>query len=114
MRCLGTWCSGGLGSVRFTVGLDLKGLFQPIRFCDSVIGISLLLDNLARYRLDKWSARWVGNWFTGHTWRVMITVIWTMRLKAPSKLADDKQGGEVDTSERRAILQRPGQVVRVG
>ncbi|KAK4810280.1 LOW QUALITY PROTEIN: hypothetical protein QYF61_015310, partial [Mycteria americana] len=25
MRCLGTWCSGGLGSVRFTVGLyDLK------------------------------------------------------------------------------------------
>ncbi|KAK4812720.1 hypothetical protein QYF61_015039 [Mycteria americana] len=38
MRCLGTWCSGGLGSVRFTVGLDdLKGLFQPIRFCDSVI-----------------------------------------------------------------------------
>ncbi|KAK4809894.1 hypothetical protein QYF61_023381 [Mycteria americana] len=36
MRCLGTWCSGGLGSVRFTVGLhDLKGLFQPIRFCDS-------------------------------------------------------------------------------
>ncbi|KAK4817534.1 hypothetical protein QYF61_019452 [Mycteria americana] len=37
MRCLGTWCSGGLGSVRFMVGLDdLKGLFQPIRFCDSV------------------------------------------------------------------------------
>ncbi|KAK4816407.1 hypothetical protein QYF61_016724 [Mycteria americana] len=38
MRCLGTWCSGGLGSVRFTVGLsDPKGLSQPIRFCDSVI-----------------------------------------------------------------------------
>ncbi|KAK4817440.1 hypothetical protein QYF61_014516 [Mycteria americana] len=38
MRCLGTWYSGGLGSVRFMVGLDdLKGLFQPIRFCDSVI-----------------------------------------------------------------------------
>ncbi|KAK4829691.1 hypothetical protein QYF61_006066, partial [Mycteria americana] len=36
MRCLGTWYSGSLGSVRFTVGLDdLKGLFQPIRFCDS-------------------------------------------------------------------------------
>ncbi|KAK4810447.1 LOW QUALITY PROTEIN: hypothetical protein QYF61_004227, partial [Mycteria americana] len=34
---LGTWFSGGLGSVRFTVGLDdLKGLFQPIRFCDSI------------------------------------------------------------------------------
>ena len=28
--CLGTWFSGGLGSVRFTVVLnDLKGLFQP-------------------------------------------------------------------------------------
>ena len=27
---LGTWFSGGLGSVRFMVGLDdLKGLFQP-------------------------------------------------------------------------------------
>ncbi|KAK4810710.1 LOW QUALITY PROTEIN: hypothetical protein QYF61_007684, partial [Mycteria americana] len=38
MRWLWTWYSGGLGSVRFTVGLDdLKGLFQPIRFCDSVI-----------------------------------------------------------------------------
>ncbi|KAK4824164.1 hypothetical protein QYF61_011291, partial [Mycteria americana] len=36
MWCLGTWYSGGLGSVRFTVGLDdLKGLFQPIRFCYS-------------------------------------------------------------------------------
>ncbi|KAK4822121.1 hypothetical protein QYF61_010049 [Mycteria americana] len=35
MRCLGTWCSGGLGSVRFTVGLDdLKGLFN---LYDSVI-----------------------------------------------------------------------------
>jgi len=32
----GTWFSGGLGSVRLTVGLnDLKGLFQPKRFCDS-------------------------------------------------------------------------------
>ena len=30
MWCLGTWFSGGLGGVRFTVGLnDLKGLFQP-------------------------------------------------------------------------------------
>jgi len=33
-----TWFSGGLGSVRFMVGLgDLKGLFQPKRFCDSMI-----------------------------------------------------------------------------
>jgi len=30
---LGTWFSGGLGSVRFTAGLDdLKGLFQPKSF----------------------------------------------------------------------------------
>ena len=37
MWCLGTWCSGGLGSVRWTVGLDdLKRLFQPQRFCDSM------------------------------------------------------------------------------
>ncbi|KAK4817845.1 hypothetical protein QYF61_001007 [Mycteria americana] len=40
-RCLDevlrTRYSGGLGSVRFMVGLDdLKGLFQPTRFCDSV------------------------------------------------------------------------------
>ena len=34
---LGTWFSGGLGSVRFMVGLDdLKGLFQPKRFYDSM------------------------------------------------------------------------------
>lgn len=26
---LGTWFSGGLGSAMLTVGLDLKGLFQP-------------------------------------------------------------------------------------
>ncbi|KAK4818318.1 LOW QUALITY PROTEIN: hypothetical protein QYF61_010780, partial [Mycteria americana] len=45
MRCLGTSYSGGLGSVRFMVGLDdLKGLFQPIRFCDSdSVIVSLLL-----------------------------------------------------------------------
>ena len=36
MWCLGTWLSGGLGSVRLTVGLDdLKGLFQPKQFYDS-------------------------------------------------------------------------------
>ena len=34
---LGTWFSGGLGSGRFTVGLDdLKGLFQPKQFYDSI------------------------------------------------------------------------------
>ena len=33
MWCLGTWFSGGLGSVGLTVGLDdVKGLFQPKQF----------------------------------------------------------------------------------
>ena len=36
MWCLGTWFSGGLGSLRFMVGLnDVKDLFQPKRFYDS-------------------------------------------------------------------------------
>jgi len=36
MWCLGTWFSGGLGSARWTVGLDdLTGLFQPKWFYDS-------------------------------------------------------------------------------
>ena len=34
---LGTWFSGGLGSVSLTAALnDLKGLFQPKLFCDSM------------------------------------------------------------------------------
>ena len=38
MWCLGTWFSGGLDSVRLMVGLDdLRGLFQPKQFSDSVI-----------------------------------------------------------------------------
>jgi len=36
---LGTWFSGGLGSVRFMVGLnDLKGFFQPKRFYTNSVG----------------------------------------------------------------------------
>ena len=36
--CLGTWFSGGLCSIRLTVGLDdLKGLLQSKRFYDSRI-----------------------------------------------------------------------------
>ena len=35
--CTGTWFSGGLGSIKFTVGLnDLKSLFQPKRFYGSI------------------------------------------------------------------------------
>lgn len=34
---LGTWSSGGLVSVGFTIGLeDLEGLLQPKRFYDSM------------------------------------------------------------------------------
>ena len=41
MWCLGTWFSGGLGSARLKVGLDdLKGLFQPKQFYDSMDGAS--------------------------------------------------------------------------
>ncbi|KAK4811143.1 hypothetical protein QYF61_019774 [Mycteria americana] len=51
MKCLGTWYSGGLGSARLTVGLDdLKGLFQPKRFYDSMI---LLEDNNIDCLQDK-------------------------------------------------------------
>jgi len=41
---LGTWFSGGLGSVRLTVGLDdFKGLFQPKRFYDCMTEAGLVL-----------------------------------------------------------------------
>jgi len=37
LQHLGTWFSGELGSVRFTVGFnDFKGLFQAELFYDSV------------------------------------------------------------------------------
>ena len=37
VNCLGTRFSGGLGSVRLTVGLDLRVLLKPKSFYDSVI-----------------------------------------------------------------------------
>ena len=49
-------------------GCCLPGLSNVI----NAVSHSLLLAKLARYRLDGWSARWVGNWLTGHTQRVMI------------------------------------------
>ncbi|KAK4831045.1 hypothetical protein QYF61_014977 [Mycteria americana] len=52
---LRTWCSGGLGSVRFTVGLDhLKGVFQSIQFCDSILSVQIKLHlySILVYRTD--------------------------------------------------------------
>jgi len=38
MWCLGSWFSGGLGSVRLALGLnDLEGLFQRKQYYDSMI-----------------------------------------------------------------------------
>lgn len=36
MWYLGTWFSGRFCSVRIMVGLNLRGLFQPKQFCDSI------------------------------------------------------------------------------
>jgi len=53
MRHLLTWFSNGLGSVRFTVGLrDLKGLFQPKWFCDSVTEVNLSFSFQANSLVD--------------------------------------------------------------
>ncbi|KAK4821772.1 hypothetical protein QYF61_000833 [Mycteria americana] len=55
MRCLGTWYSGGLGSVRFMVGLDdVKGLFQPIRFCDSLILLKYTVQCMLKVKANTW------------------------------------------------------------
>lgn len=40
------------------VFLDFSKEFDPVSH-------NLLLDKLARYRLEGWSVRWVRNWFTG-------------------------------------------------
>ena len=102
----------------------------------SAVSHSLLLAKLARYRLDGWSARSVGNWLTGRTPRVMINGFYSgwqpVTSEVPqaskpgptlfnifisdlydgtestrTKFADHtKLGGEVDTLEGGAVLQR--------
>lgn len=111
-------------------------VYLDINEAFSAVSHSLLLAKLARYRLGGSSVRWVGNWLTGHTQSVVINVFYSgwqtvtcevsqARLPGPmlfniyrndlydgiestvTKFADDaKLGGEVDTLEGRAILQR--------
>lgn len=37
LRFLGPWFGGGVGGVGLMVRLDLRGLFQPKWFCDSML-----------------------------------------------------------------------------
>ncbi|GAB0184910.1 mitochondrial enolase superfamily member 1 [Grus japonensis] len=93
--------------------------------------LSHLLEKVVRYGLDKWSVRWVGNWLTGHTQRVVVNRSYSNWQPVTSginigpklfnifvseldggikctlmKFADDtKPSGEVDASEGRATLQ---------
>ena len=49
---LGTWFSGGVGSARLAVGLgDLKGLFQPKQFYDSMVTDAILTRSTPVYFL---------------------------------------------------------------
>lgn len=105
-------------------------VYLDINEAFSAASHSLLLAKLARYRLDGSSVRWVGNWLTGHNvfysgWQPVTCEVSQAWLPGPmlfniyrndlydgiestlTKFADDaKLGGEVDTLEGRAILQR--------
>ncbi|KAK4806222.1 hypothetical protein QYF61_001145 [Mycteria americana] len=59
-----------MGRAVDTVYLDFSKAFDTVSH-------SLLGDKVAKYRLDGWSARWIENWLTGCTQRVVINVFFS-------------------------------------
>ena len=58
-------CSVDVGRAVDIVHLDFSKAFDPVSH-------RLLLEKLMHYGVDKWSVRWVGNWLTGRTQRVVV------------------------------------------